>query len=345
MLPATKISALLTNAKNIQPWSFTRFGRRLRALTLRAAMAAAWLGRHTVWAYHYSYNALQTRLIYAASAKKLRTALCADFCRPERKTLLPALVSKAAADPTVSSSASRAAPAAKRSRFSGLLTGFKRWSLRAFRLIVYMHIVFVATTTLLIVVYKKVDPPFTVLALSRKYFDGWTIQPPQPATLETLPKTLRFMLVAVEDSKFWTHPGFDLEAFRRAAAVNKAIGQPLYGGSTLTMQLARTLFLVPAKSYLRKYLELIIALELELILPKERILELYFSWAEWGKGVFGVEAAALWHYKKPVKNLSVGQMARLIAILSSPIRYGPHEVGKRAILKSRYDFLIKKYGG
>jgi monofunctional biosynthetic peptidoglycan transglycosylase len=190
-----------------------------------------------------------------------------------------------------------------------------------------------------------VDPPLTVLALSRKHLDGWTIQRPRPSSLATLPKTLRYMLVAVEDAKFWTHKGFDIEAFKRAAEVNKAIGQPLYGGSTLTMQVARTLFLVPAKSYLRKYLELIIALELELILPKERILELYFSWAEWGKGVFGVEAASLWHYKKSVRSLSVEQWARLVAILSSPIRYGPYDVEKRSILRSRYDFLLKKYGG
>ncbi len=304
---------------------------------------------------------LRSQLLYVSCASRLRLALRSELGREERRAGLPAVAGFLHKASAVRAAAPLSAPppgpplgppaplnaatAPRKRASSASLARLRRWGLRALRLAALAHIAFIATTSLLILCYRSVDPPLTVLALSRKYLDGWTIQRPRPSAMASLPKTLRFMLVAVEDSKFWTHHGFDLEAFKRAAEVNKAIGQPLYGGSTLTMQVARTLFLVPAKSYLRKYLEFIIALELELILPKERILELYFSWAEWGKGVFGVEAASLWHYKKSVRSLSVEQWARLVAILSSPIRYGPYDVEKRSILRSRYDFLIKKYGG
>lgn len=208
----------------------------------------------------------------------------------------------------------------------------------------YAHVAFVGVTATLAFCYRYVDPPVTVLALSRKFADGFEIQKPRPASLETTPRLLRRMLIAAEDSRFYEHPGFDLEAFKRAAQVNREIGQPMYGGSTLTMQLARTLFLVPAKSYLRKYLELIVAVELELILGKDRILELYLSWAEWGRGAFGIEAAARAHYKKPASKLSFDEQARLVALLSSPIRYRPQDLERRGILRARYEFLLKRFG-
>lgn len=213
------------------------------------------------------------------------------------------------------------------------------------RAILYFHVVFVAITVLLVALYGKVDPPVTVLALSRKFLDGWTVSKPRPVSLAQVPRTVRRMLVSVEDSKFWTHAGFDPEAIRRAMTINKDLGKPLAGGSTLTMQTARTLFLVPVKSYLRKYLEAIVTVELEVLLSKERILELYFSWAEWGKGVFGIEAAARAYYKKGVAALSLDESARVLAILSSPIRYTPFTLAKRGQLLWRYEYLVRKYGG
>ncbi len=213
------------------------------------------------------------------------------------------------------------------------------------RAILHAHLAFIATTSLLVAIYAFVDPPVTVLALSRKYLDGWTITRPRPVTLAQVPKTTRRMLVSIEDGKFWNHAGFDPEGIRRALAINKDLGIPLAGGSTLTMQTARTLFLTPVKSYFRKYLEAIVTLELELILSKERILELYFSWAEWGKGIFGIEAASRAYYKKGVASLGLDESARVLAILSSPIRYSPFTLAKRGQLRQRYEYLIKKYGG
>jgi monofunctional biosynthetic peptidoglycan transglycosylase len=151
------------------------------------------------------------------------------------------------------------------------------------------------------------------------------------------------MVISVEDYKFYKHWGFDMEAFERAMQYNKALGRPMYGGSTLTMQTARTLFLVPFKSYIRKYMELIITLELELILSKNRILELYLSWAEWGRGVFGIDAASRKYFGVSVGRLSVEQAARIVALLSSPVRFMPWTLERSRILNARYIFLLDAF--
>ena len=219
----------------------------------------------------------------------------------------------------------------------------RSWLRGALRCVVYAHIWYVLVVALLLTVYRSVDPPVTVLMAYRAVVDKWELAPHKSVPLAKIPSLARRMVVSVEDGKFYRHNGIDIEAIRYAMQVNKQVGRRLYGGSTLTMQTARTLFLVPYKSYLRKYLEVIATLEMELILSKERILEIYLSWAEWGKGVFGLEAAARKFYGKSASRLSVDQTARLVAILSSPIRYTPLTLQKSGILRSRYQYLVKKY--
>lgn len=223
--------------------------------------------------------------------------------------------------------------------------GILRFALIALKAVLAVHLAYIALTMVLILAYRFVNPPATVLMPYRAIGYGWKLQAPEPLALKKIPLYIRNMLVSVEDGKFWTHHGLDFEAFKRAREINARLGKPLYGGSTLTMQVARTLFLVPEKSYVRKYLEVIAALELELILPKERILELYFGYAEWGKGIFGIEAAARHWYRKGVAALSRDEAARLIALLSSPIRYTPSTLEKSGILRERYAYLVRKYVG
>lgn len=206
------------------------------------------------------------------------------------------------------------------------------------------HVWYVLTVALLLLVYRSVDPPVTVLMAYRSGVDGWNLAPQRNVQLAKVPVLARRMVVSVEDGKFYSHNGVDFEAILYARQVNRQVGRPLYGGSTLSMQTARTLFLVPFKSYLRKYLELIATVEMELILPKQRILEIYLSWAEWGKGVFGIEAAARRFYGTSVSRLDVDQTARLVALLSSPIRYTPETLHKNGILRTRYQYLAGKYG-
>lgn len=209
--------------------------------------------------------------------------------------------------------------------------------------IIWFHVWYLGVTCLLVLCFGSMTPAATTLSLYRKYVDGWKITRPIPVSLVKIPKTTRQMLVSVEDYRFYEHHGIDLEAFQRAIEINRQLGRPLYGGSTLTMQTARTLFLIPTKSYVRKYLEVIVAFELELFVGKQRILELYFSWAEWGKGVFGIEAASRRYYGVSTSKLDIDQTARLMAILSSPIRYSPTTILRSSLLRTRYNFLMDRY--
>jgi monofunctional glycosyltransferase len=206
-----------------------------------------------------------------------------------------------------------------------------------------VQLCYLVATSLLISIYRHVDPPVTVLMAYRKWFFNWNLEAPRPVPLKKVPRYIRSMLVAVEDGKFYQHHGLDFEAFQRAREINKRVGKPLYGGSTLTMQVARTLFLVPEKSYIRKYLEVLTALELEALLPKDRILELYFGYAEWGKGLFGMESAARKWYGRGISALTRDEATRLIALLSSPIKYGPDTLRKNGILKERYRYLTARF--
>ncbi|MBL8966346.1 MAG: transglycosylase domain-containing protein [Spirochaetaceae bacterium] len=223
-----------------------------------------------------------------------------------------------------------------RLRARGLLRGLALGLLLA-------HASYIFATSFLIGIYRFTDPSATVLMAYRKWGFGWKIERPRPLRLKAVPSYARRMLVSVEDGKFYEHFGLDFEAFERAREINARLKRPLYGGSTLTMQVARTLFLVPEKSYVRKYLEVIAALELELLLPKDRILELYFGYAEWGKGVFGIEAAARHHYGRSLSRLSREETARLVALLSSPIKYRPATLERSGILRERYQYLQRRY--
>ncbi len=209
--------------------------------------------------------------------------------------------------------------------------------------ILIAHGAYILLTSALIFVYKFANPPTTVLMIYRSLVNHWDVQKPIPLKTAQIPSYLRRMLVSVEDGKFYDHHGIDMEAFKRARELNQKIGRPMYGGSTITMQVARTLFLLPNKSYVRKYLEIIAALEMELILSKARILELYFGYAEWGKGIFGIERASRVYYGKGVASLQVDQGARLIALLSSPIKYRPDTLYRSLILRERYEFLVRRY--
>jgi monofunctional glycosyltransferase len=209
--------------------------------------------------------------------------------------------------------------------------------------LIALQLCYLLEGAILISLYRRVDPPVTVLMAYRKWRFGWNLVAPRPLALRKVPRFIRSMLVAVEDGKFYEHHGLDFEAFDRAREINKRLGKPLYGGSTLTMQVARTLFLVPEKSYIRKYLEVLTALELEALLPKDRILELYFGYAEWGKGIFGIEGAARKWYGRGISTLSRDEAARLIAILSSPVKYGPSTLQRNGILRERYRYLSARF--
>jgi monofunctional biosynthetic peptidoglycan transglycosylase len=151
---------------------------------------------------------------------------------------------------------------------------------------------------------------------------------------------LRQAVVAAEDASFFTHEGFDWEGIKDAALHDLEAGELKRGGSTITQQLAKNLYLSSERSLLRKAREALITRSLELHLSKERILELYLNVAEWGAGVYGAEAAARHHFKKPARDLSPDEAAWLAAILPSPRRYDP--LRKTTALSRRHDRILRK---
>ncbi len=146
-------------------------------------------------------------------------------------------------------------------------------------------------------------------------------------------------IIFIEDFDFYSHIGFDIESIQYAFELNKKYGSFVYGGSTITQQLARTLFLNPQKNYLRKYLEFLIAIEIELILSKERILELYLNYIEWGPHIYGIGTAAYYYFAKNIRQLSSIDKIKLIAIMPNPLLYTPYNFTSHPILRRRYNAL------
>ncbi|CAB3693912.1 MAG: monofunctional biosynthetic peptidoglycan transglycosylase [Achromobacter pulmonis] len=141
-------------------------------------------------------------------------------------------------------------------------------------------------------------------------------------------RSLKLAVVASEDSNFTEHDGVEWDAIRKAWEYNQkqeAAGRSkMRGGSTITQQLAKNLFLSSSRSYLRKGQELVLTYMIEHVMTKERILELYLNVAEWGTGVFGAQAAAKHYFNVPAANLGVSQSARLAAMLPNPRFYDSH---------------------
>lgn len=132
---------------------------------------------------------------------------------------------------------------------------------------------------------------------------------------------LKRAVIVAEDAKFVDHEGFDWEGIQRALEKNQRRGRVVAGGSTISQQLAKNLFLSGERSVLRKGQEALITIMLEAVMDKRRILEIYLNVAEWGEGVFGAEAAARHHYGVSAAALTPWQAARLAAMLPRPRYY------------------------
>ena len=132
---------------------------------------------------------------------------------------------------------------------------------------------------------------------------------------------LKRAVIVAEDAKFSEHDGFDWEGIQKAMEKNQRRGRVVAGGSTISQQLAKNLFLSGEKSLWRKGQEAVITWMLEMMMDKERILEIYLNVAEWGEGVFGAEAAARHYYNASATSLNAEQAAQLAAMLPRPLYY------------------------
>ena len=157
------------------------------------------------------------------------------------------------------------------------------------------------------------------------------------------PYLIRAVIIA-EDDKFWSHHGFDLDAIQKALEKDIQKGSFAFGGSTISQQLAKNLYLTPSKNPVRKLREAVITWRMERTLTKRRILEIYLNVAEWGNGVFGIEAASFHHYGKPSSLLSAEEAARLAAVLPNPRKYTVNSDSRYVQKRARiiYDIMVRR---
>ncbi|MBF7729950.1 monofunctional biosynthetic peptidoglycan transglycosylase [Pseudomonas sp. N040] len=194
-----------------------------------------------------------------------------------------------------------------------------------------------AVSVLLVLSMRWVPPVGSGVMIERK-LESWVYG--QPIDLQRswrpwaeLPDNLKVAVIAAEDQKFAEHWGFDLAAIRAAMTHNESGGH-VRGASTISQQVAKNIFLWSGRSWLRKGLETWFTVLIELLWPKQRILEVYLNSAEWGDGVFGAEAAARYHFGVGAPYLSNQQASLLAAVLPNPRAWsarkpGPH-VSRRA---------------
>lgn len=141
--------------------------------------------------------------------------------------------------------------------------------------------------------------------------------------LDSISPYLQKAVIASEDAGFYFHPGFDVRAIAEAMEANQRRGKTKFGGSTITQQLAKNLFLSSERSWERKFKEMAYALLMEKYLGKDRILELYLNYAQWGKDIFGCEEASQAYFHKGCAKLNLDQSINLAAMLASPGKHHP----------------------
>jgi monofunctional biosynthetic peptidoglycan transglycosylase len=203
----------------------------------------------------------------------------------------------------------------------------RRWWRRLFWLPVW----FVVFTVLQVLILRFVDPPFSTMMAERQmeaFFAGeddfdlsydWR-------DADRISKQLPLALVASEDQRFPTHKGFDFEAIEKARA-NNAKGRKVRGGSTISQQLAKNLFLWRGRSWVRKGLEAWYTMLIEALWPKARIMEVYMNVIEYGDGVYGAQAASRRFFGKDASQLGPAEAARLAAVLPNPRKYNAAKPG------------------
>ena len=175
----------------------------------------------------------------------------------------------------------------------------------------------VALSLVWVVAYRWVNPPTTSLMI-RDHFNDVKIYR-EWVGLSEMSRHIPRAVIAAEDSRFCEHRGFDVEAIEKAMARNKQ-GKKLRGGSTISQQTAKNAFLWSGRTWVRKGLEAWFTVLIEFIWGKPRIMEVYLNIAEFGRGVYGVQAASIHYFNKPASKLTRTEAARLAAILPQPIK-------------------------
>ena len=185
---------------------------------------------------------------------------------------------------------------------------------------------FLDVSLIWVLIYRFINPPITYLMLQRaveREIDGKDLKINKSwMRIEDISTNLKKAAIAGEDINFLNHWGFDFKAMESAFVKNKN-GKKVRGGSTISQQTARNVFLWPGRSYIRKAFEAYFTVLIEIIWGKERILEVYLNVIEMGDGIYGAEAAVQNYWGKSAGNMSKSQSALLVAVLPNPLRWNP----------------------
>ena len=197
---------------------------------------------------------------------------------------------------------------------------------------------FLAISTLWVLAYRFINPPITLLMIQRsvegKSNDNNKKVKRKWVKFEDISDNMKRAAVAAEDQLFLQHIGFDMKAIEKAFE-NNSKGKKIKGGSTISQQTAKNVFLWPGRSYVRKAFEAYFTLLIEILWSKERILEVYLNVIEMGDGIYGAEAAAQTYYGKSCTNLKRGEAALIVACFPNPRRWTPKKP-TAYILKRQY---------
>jgi monofunctional glycosyltransferase len=205
----------------------------------------------------------------------------------------------------------------------GLLRSFLRWFVLGVALLWSLAV-------LILVAARWIDPPTTAVRMERRT-QAWIHHTPYHERYKFVPLSqispdFQHAVIAAEDARFYQHHGFDWHAMQ-IAAEDDIEGGRIRGGSTLTQQLVKNLFFGTERSILRKGAESTLVPVAELVLGKQRILELYLNVVEWGPGVYGAESACRYYYRTSARNIDRQQSAQLAAILPLPLKRRPDHMG------------------
>lgn len=184
--------------------------------------------------------------------------------------------------------------------------------------------------------------PSTTSFIQSYEFSHWRGADFQWVPLEQISPTLIRAVLVAEDDAFFEHEGLDLKELKASWEKNLKKKRIVRGGSTLTMQLVKNLYLSPSRNPIRKFNEMILALDLESKANKGRILEVYLNIAQWGEGIYGAQAASRRYFKKDARNLSPTEAAYLAAILPNPVYFTKKANGR---LRYRQAMILQRMGG
>lgn len=198
--------------------------------------------------------------------------------------------------------------------------------------------VFIALSCLIVLPFRWVNPPATMVMIDR-----WLHAPSDEFALRQywltwgqIPKHAAYAVMTAEDQQFPLHHGFDFSAIVDALESFQQ-GKQLRGASTISQQVARNMYLWTGRSWVRKGLEVWFTILIEFMWSKQRILEVYLNIAEWGAGVFGLEAASRYHFQQPAAYLTPMQSALLASSLPSPLKYQPAKPSQYLLERAKWN--------